>query len=681
MDKNGRLAPLGVAGEMYVAGAGVTRGYLNRPELTAEKFVDNPFEPGERMYRTGDLARWLPDGNLEYMGRIDEQVKIRGYRIETDEIVHGLLQYADVKEAVVVARKDEKDEAYLCAYVVSGGAFDGSELRSHLKRSLPEYMVPSYLVEMERIPLTANGKVDRKALPEPQGLVQAGSEYVAPRSETETKLAAIWQDVLRIEQVGIQDNFFELGGDSIKAIQIVSRLNSEGLKLAVRDMFTHPTIEEVSRYLQVATQAAAEEGTVEGEVALSPIQRWFFEQRISQSHHWNQAMMLYRADGFREALVEEVAVKLTEHHDALRMVYRQEAGKIVQMNRGTEDQAFRLHVVDVSAEEDVSAAVEREATLVQQAMNLETGPLMQLGLFRTGSGDHLLIAIHHLVVDGVSWRILLEDFAAGYEQRLRGEAVALQSKTHSYRTWSERMGIYAQSRELLREAAYWRQEQSANVQPLPKDGESGGTRTWASSTNIAISLSETETKNLLTRTHHAYKTEINDVLLAALGLAMQEWTGHETLAVHLEGHGRSIGHRGCDENGRLVYEHLPCRLRIEEGGRDILLGQIVQGEAETNSEQGHGIRRAEVYGACGEKRHWKWDGAGNQLQLLGAMGPGYECGRHVNVRSTHGSANEPAIGTGLCIGHHGERNRWKTDAERDVRQAGVPRKHDASIAG
>ncbi|MHA6534812.1 condensation domain-containing protein, partial [Paenibacillus sp. BAC0078] len=343
---------------------------------------------GERMYRTGDLARWLPDGNLEYMGRIDEQVKIRGYRIETGEIEHRLLQHADVKEAVVIARKDERDEAYLCAYVVSSGAFDASELRGYLKRGLPEYMVPSYVVEVERIPLTANGKVDRKALPEPQGLVQAGSEYVAPRSETEAKLAEIWQNVLRVGQVGIRDNFFELGGDSIKAIQIVSRLSSEGLKLAVRDMFTHSTIEEVSGYVQATTQAAAEAGAVEGEVALSPIQRWFFEQDFSQNHHWNQAMMLYRADGFRETLVEEVAAKLAEHHDALRMVYRQEAGKIVQMNRGTEEPAFRLHVCDVSVEADVSAAVEQKATLVQQAMNLETGPLMQLGLFRTGSGDH-----------------------------------------------------------------------------------------------------------------------------------------------------------------------------------------------------------------------------------------------------------------------------------------------------
>ncbi|MHA6534820.1 condensation domain-containing protein, partial [Paenibacillus sp. BAC0078] len=191
-------------------------------------------------------------------------------------------------------------------------------------------------------------------------------------------------------------------------------------------------------------------------------------------------------------------------------------------------------------EADVSAAVEQKATLVQQAMNLETGPLMQLGLFRTGSGDHLLIAIHHLIVDGVSWRILLEDFAVGYEQRLRGESVALPGKTHSYRTWSERMGSYAQSWKLLREAPYWRQEESRKdqLQPLPKDGESGGARTIGSSTRSAISLSEKETKNLLTGTHHAYKTEMNDVLLAALGLAMQEWTGHDTLAIHLEGHGR-----------------------------------------------------------------------------------------------------------------------------------------------
>ncbi|MEK3793106.1 amino acid adenylation domain-containing protein [Paenibacillus sp. FSL R7-0204] len=538
LDANGRLLPPGIPGELTIGGVAVARGYLNRPELTAEKFVDNPFTPGERMYRTGDQARWLMDGNLEYMGRFDEQVKIRGYRIEMGEIVHRLLQYEDVKEAVVTARQDEGGEAYLCAYVVSSGAISAFQLRSHLKRSLPEYMVPAYLVEVERIPLTANSKVDRKALPEPQGLVQTGSEYVAPHSEAETKLAEIWQNLLRISQpVGISDNFFELGGDSIKAIQVASRLSSEGMKLAVRDIITYPTIEEASRYIQALVETA-EQASVEGETTLSAIQRWFFEQNFSQSHHWNQAMMLYRADGFREAAVKETAAMLAEHHDALRMVYRYEDGNIVQINRGTGGEVFRLHVFDVSAEEDVNAAVEQKAALVQQAMDLQNGPLMQLGLFRTEAGDHLLIAIHHLVVDGVSWQILLEDFAAGYEQRLHDEAIALPAKTHSYRAWSERMGNYAQSRELLWEADYWMQEDNVEFKQLPKDGVGAGTRTVENSASWAISLSEAETNNLLTGIHHAYKTEINDVLLAALGLAVQEWTGHETLAIHLEGHGR-----------------------------------------------------------------------------------------------------------------------------------------------
>ncbi|WP_019640671.1 non-ribosomal peptide synthetase [Paenibacillus fonticola] len=538
LDASGRLLPPGIPGELTIGGVGVARGYLNCPELTAEKFVDNPFTPGEQMYRTGDLARWLPDGNLEYMGRFDEQVKIRGYRIEMGEIVHRLLQHKDVKEAVVIARKDEGGEAYLCAYVVSSGAIRASGLRAHLKRSLPDYMVPAYLVEVERIPLMANGKVDRKALPEPQGLIQMGSEYVAPHSEVEAKLAEIWQDVLRISQpVSIRDNFFELGGDSIKAIQVASRLGSGGMKLAVQDIMMHPTIEEASQYIQTLVETA-EQGPVEGETPLSPIQRWFFERRISQSHHWNQAMMLYRADGFREVAVEETIAVLAEHHDALRMVYRQEDGNIVQICRGSGGEAFRLHVFDVSMEEDVSAAVEQKAMLVQQAMDLQNGPLIQLGLFRTGAGDHLLVAIHHLVVDGVSWQILLDDFAAGYEQRLRGEVIALPAKTHSYRAWSERLRNYAQSRELLWEADYWRQEESVKFQPLPKDGEGARIRTVESSASWSISLSEAETNNLLTGIHHAYKTEINDVLLAALGLAMQEWTGHETLAIHLEGHGR-----------------------------------------------------------------------------------------------------------------------------------------------
>ncbi|WP_235332399.1 non-ribosomal peptide synthetase, partial [Paenibacillus terrae] len=219
LDKQFHPVPIGVPGELCIAGIGLARGYLNRPELTAEKFVSNPFEPGERMYRTGDLARWLPDGNIEYLGRIDHQVKIRGYRIECGEVEARLLEHEAVREAVVVAKRDESGQGYLCAYYVSSETLSVTELRAHLAALLPEYMIPAYFVHLHQMPLTPNGKIDRNALPKPDRQV-AEAGYEAPRSDIESRLADIWQGVLSVERIGIHDHFFALGGDSIKAIQV-----------------------------------------------------------------------------------------------------------------------------------------------------------------------------------------------------------------------------------------------------------------------------------------------------------------------------------------------------------------------------------------------------------------------------------------------------------------------------
>ncbi|SFJ95232.1 non-ribosomal peptide synthetase, partial [Thermoflavimicrobium dichotomicum] len=233
LDVNQQLLPVGVIGELYISGDGVARGYLNRPELTAERFVENPFVPGERMYRTGDLARWLPNGEIEYLGRADEQVKIRGFRVELGEIKSKLLEHPQVKEAAVIARKEGHRHASLCAYLVIEGAWTVSEMRQHLAQFLPDHMLPSYFVQLEKLPLTPNGKLDRRALPAPEK-VQTGTGYVAPTSKKEKILADIWQEVLKVDRVGIHDNFFELGGDSIKAIQIAARLHQEQLKLNMK---------------------------------------------------------------------------------------------------------------------------------------------------------------------------------------------------------------------------------------------------------------------------------------------------------------------------------------------------------------------------------------------------------------------------------------------------------------
>ncbi|MGF9917693.1 non-ribosomal peptide synthetase, partial [Paenibacillus ehimensis] len=227
LDGEQRLVPIGVAGELHISGAGVARGYNRRPELTAEKFVPNPYEDGGRMYKTGDLARWLPDGTIEYLGRIDHQVKIRGYRIELGEVESGLMSVAAVREAVVIARENESGEKDLCAYYVADEPLAAVGLRAELAAKLPGYMIPSYFVQVERMPLTPNGKLDRKALPEPEGGVETGTAYVAPRTPLEAKLAQIWQDVLKLPRVGVQDNFFDIGGHSLRATTLVAKMHQE----------------------------------------------------------------------------------------------------------------------------------------------------------------------------------------------------------------------------------------------------------------------------------------------------------------------------------------------------------------------------------------------------------------------------------------------------------------------
>ncbi|OMF04068.1 non-ribosomal peptide synthetase [Paenibacillus amylolyticus] len=534
------LQPVGVPGELCIAGEGLARGYLNRPELTAEKFVECPFAPGGRMYRTGDLARWLPDGNIEYMGRIDHQVKIRGYRIELGEVEAQVLKAASVQEGVVIAREDEAGQKQLCAYFVADKPLAGSELRSALAEDLPAYMIPSYFVQLERMPLTHSGKLDRKALPAPESSMLVGTEYVAPRTAAEQTLVAVWQKVLGAGRpIGVMDNFFELGGDSIKSIQVSSRLHQAGYKLEIKHLFKYPTVAELSPYLQSVLRRA-DQGAATGETGLTPIQRWFFEQSFAELHHFNQAVMLYREEGYDEAALRQAVRKLAEHHDALRLVFSRTESGYAAWNRAIEEsdgELYSLEVIDFRGMTDCAQVIEAKANELQRSIDLQVGPLLKLGLFRCTDGDHLLIAIHHLVVDGVSWRILLEDFAAGYEQALQGQLIRLPLKTDSFQTWAKQLADYANGPAMESERAYWQHIEQLTYEPLPKDFEQG-TSKLKDSRLVTVRWTAEETEQLLKQAHRAYHTEMNDLLLAALGLAVQAWSGRERVLVNLEGHGR-----------------------------------------------------------------------------------------------------------------------------------------------
>ncbi len=539
LDAEGELVPVGVPGELYVGGAGVARGYLGRPELTAERFVPDPFGgvPGARLYRSGDRVRRLASGELESLGRVDQQVKVRGFRIEPGEIEAALAEHPDVRECVVLVREDGPGERRLVGYVVpvGGRAPSVDALREWAAGRLPEYMVPAALVLLDALPLTAHGKVDRRALPAPgaESVARRG-EHVAPRNEREAALAAVWREVLRLDRVGVNDNFFALGGDSILSIQVIARAARAGIRLTPRQVFQHQTVAGLAAVADTDAAVRAEQGEVTGEAPLTPVQRWFFEQALPEPHHWNQSVLLEVVRPLDPTALEGALGTLLRHHDALRLRFAPE-GDGWRQEVAPWDAAVPLEVADLSAwpDEAVPGEIERAGAAAQAGLDLAAGPLLRavyfdLGADRTG---RLLLTVHHLAVDGVSWRILLEDL----ERACAGEM--LPPKTTSFRDWALRLAEHARAPEVEAELPYWLALADAPAAPLPVDLP-GGTNTEGRARTVTVVLPESETRALLQDVPAAYRTQVNDVLLAALARTLAGWTGEPSVLVDLEGHGR-----------------------------------------------------------------------------------------------------------------------------------------------
>ncbi|WEJ03430.1 amino acid adenylation domain-containing protein [Pseudomonas sp. FJ2-5-13] len=546
LDAQLNLQPIGVAGELYLGGEGVARGYLERPALTAERFVPDPFgKPGSRVYRSGDLTRGRPDGVVDYLGRVDHQVKVRGFRIELGEIEARLREQASVGETVVVAQEGPTGKQ-LVAYVVpldptllddAVAQSTGREtLRRALKTRLPDYMVPTHLMFLERMPLTPNGKLDRKGLPLPD-VSQMQQVYVAPQSELEQKIAAIWSDVLRLPQVGLHDNFFELGGDSIISIQLVSRARQAGVRFTPKELFQHQTVQSL------ATVAREGDGVVQmdqspltGDLLLLPVQHSFFADEIPQRHHWNQSAVLQPHQPLQVPLLLAALQALIVHHDALRSTFVEGAQGWSAAYRGPDQhQAEKvLWLTTLNSVEELEALGEE----AQRSLDLGAGPLLRAVLAQLADGSQrLLLVIHHLVVDGVSWRILLEDLQSTYQQLAQGAPVTLPAKTSATRTWAARLQTYAHSLALQHELAWWQTQLQGSPVGLP-----GADPQASLSNQLALSVSThldaTYTRRLLHDAPSAYRTQINDLLLTALARVITRWSGEASMLIRLEGHGR-----------------------------------------------------------------------------------------------------------------------------------------------
>jgi amino acid adenylation domain-containing protein/non-ribosomal peptide synthase protein (TIGR01720 family) len=542
LDPQLRPTPIGVTGEICLTGAGLARGYVGQAGLTGERFIPDPLteKPGARMYLTGDLGRLRSDGRVEFLGRRDHQVKIRGFRVELGEIEAALETHPNIQTAIVRVFEPPHQGPRLCGYFSTKD--DDSllleSLRSFVEDTLPDYMVPAHFMEMVEWPLTNNGKIDRQALISPVESSDASpKEHLLPRSTEEKALTSIWEEVLGARQIGLSDNFFELGGDSILSLQIIARAYKAGFEISPKDLFSHPTVEKLAPLVKKIEKASISNAAVRGESQLTPIQNWFFEQNNPVPHHWNQAVLLEVRDALDIDVLELALAHLVKHHDALRFRYEDQT----QRYEETVNMDGVLKQIDGTVLDDnqFAASLKAVSAELQSSLNLKEAPLMRVAYFNRG-GDcpgRLLWVIHHLIVDGVSWRVLLEDLGTVYRQAAQNEPLSLPGKTSSYAQWASLLTEQAQTERFHKQFEYWCGRHCSNVLPLDFPDDAGGNWTRDAET-FTVHLTAAETESLLRDVPAVYHTQINDVLLTALLVVFTEWTGRDRLYIELEGHGR-----------------------------------------------------------------------------------------------------------------------------------------------
>ncbi|MCC5648069.1 amino acid adenylation domain-containing protein [Nostoc sp. CHAB 5824] len=544
LDETGKQVEVNGIGEIAIRSDYLALGYWQKPKITKTKFKPDPQGGTRRVYYTGDLGRLIQDGSIILVGRKDFQVKIRGFRIELGEIEAVLNQHPHIREAVVMVQENVPGEKRLVAYIVPDQeqTHTISELRSFLKKRLPDHLMPSVFMILEALPLTPNHKVDRKALPKPsQTRPNLEGAFVVPSTSIEQRMAKIWSEVLNLKQVGIHDNFFELGGDSILSLQVIAKAKQVGLQITVQQLFKHPTIVELVAVADMAPTIEAEQGLVTGSVPLTPIQHWVFEQNFPNLEHWSQAVLLEVQQIPDLTLLEKAVQQLLIHHDALRIRFVKGESDWLQVITSPDNLIVPFTKRDLSAlsDKEQEPAIEAVVAEMKTSLNCSEGSLLRIVFLNLGSHkpSRLLLLIHQLIIDGVSWRILLEDLQTAYQQLKRNETIQLPSKTTSFKYWAERLTEYAKLESLRQELATWL------AMPLNKDRrlpviypESAGVLTGAN--NVSMLLSIEETRALIQDVPKFYNTQITDVLLTALVQSFSQWTRSSSLLVDLLSHGR-----------------------------------------------------------------------------------------------------------------------------------------------
>lgn len=606
LDKNLEPVPIGVPGELFVGGGGVARGYLNRPELTSQRFLSGMFNlpPDEKVYRSGDLARYLPDGDIEYLGRIDHQVKIRGFRIELGEIESMLVQVPGVQEAVVLVRDDaghkrlvaflvpkakkeligtppDEDERQLAASRTGKAGLSVQDIRQKLAQKLPDYMIPASFLLMESFPLTANGKINRQALlnmalPE-EGILGNEKEFLEPTTDEEKRMAEIWKELLRVERISLNDNFFELGGDSILSIQLISRAKKAGFHLSYVQLFENPVLGDLLKSKSSVETREEEKVKIIGQFPLTPIQNWFFEQHPLTPEHFNTSIMLSVWEGINLDLLKRALMVMLRHHDQLRASFRKI--EIKESVDGKQNSRWEW-VQSIDAEEldapfstidlanfeggEQRKAIESHAAQIQASFHLDDPPLIRLVYFNLGKNKpgRLLFVFHHLITDGVSMRIFMEDYLTAYTQLMAGIEPTLPEKTFSYKGWSEKLHAYGVSDEIQKEVDYWKPYVGLPFLELPVDMP-GGENTYGVTNEITLLLDSELTDILLHKVPVYYGCRVYDVLLFTLGL---------TLGIAAKNHvaDATVMHGLDDQIPRVLVE-------LEGHGREEVTGSVLEG--------------------------------------------------------------------------------------------------------
>lgn len=535
LDNELNLVPTGFVGELYISGDGVARGYLNREELTNEKFIENPFIKEKKMYKTGDTARYLENGAIEYVSRVDNQVKIRGHRIELGEIEKHLTENESVKDAVIVFKEDPSGNKLLNAYIVSKTEVEERELKEWLLKFLPKYMIPTNFIFIDSLPLTLNGKVNYSLLPEPAAVHK---EFVNYNTSSEKELVKVMEEILGIENISMNDNYYQLGGDSIKAIQISSKLKNIGLTIKVKDILSYDSIEEIAAAIEENEEMVSiSQEESHGEIERTPIIEWFFNEKFENENLYNQYVLLEYNEVLDINKVIMAVNKLIKHHDGLRINYDRKSKKLYYNDKHlNEIEAFRY--IDLK-KFNYYEQCKKVKTLIEKAnvsFDIENSLLFNVTMFDLDDKKQaLLFTAHHLVVDGVSWRVILNDFINILNQLENGSEISLPMKTHSFKDWANELINYSQ-KDFEKEMLYWNNISNSNFN-YPIDFNKGKDVVKTSQELKGI-LDEDTLNSLMKAVNEIYSMDFNEVLTIALVLTINNLTKNNDVIIELERHGR-----------------------------------------------------------------------------------------------------------------------------------------------